>query len=76
MSRYYFFDSLWHNAIVHSVYPSTWNEWEKFKICLFSGPAFEEEEGVHVFTDGGCFDNGRNGARAGIGVYWGRDDPK
>ena len=49
---------------------------KKIQIFLFSGLAFEEEEGVHVFTDGGCFDNGRNGARAGIGVYWGRDDPK
>ena len=24
-----------------------------------------------VYTDGGCTKNGKKGARAGIGVYWG-----
>ncbi|RUS91353.1 hypothetical protein EGW08_000870 [Elysia chlorotica] len=48
---------------------------EKSNVGGFTGPTFEEDDGVHVYTDGGCFDNGRNGARAGIGVYWGRDDP-
>ncbi|GFO25174.1 ribonuclease h1 [Plakobranchus ocellatus] len=41
----------------------------------FSGPEFNEQDGVHVYTDGGCFDNGKNGSRAGIGVYWGYNDP-
>lgn len=41
----------------------------------FTGKPFPEEEGTHVYTDGGCFDNGRNGAKAGIGVYWAKDDP-
>lgn len=27
-----------------------------------------------VYTDGSCFNNGRKGARAGIGVYWGPED--
>ncbi|XP_051510611.1 ribonuclease H1-like isoform X2 [Myxocyprinus asiaticus] len=30
-------------------------------------------DAVVVYTDGCCTANGRNGARAGIGVYWGRD---
>ncbi|GFN94536.1 ribonuclease h1 [Plakobranchus ocellatus] len=47
----------------------------KTNTAAFTGAKFEEEDGVHVYTDGGCFDNGRNGARAGIGVYWDCDDP-
>lgn len=34
----------------------------------------EDSEGyVQVYTDGACSANGRSGARAGIGVYWGDD---
>lgn len=40
----------------------------------YSAENFTEDEGVHVYTDGGCFGNGRDGAKAGIGVFWGRDD--
>eukprot|EP00795_Rhopilema_esculentum_P007723 gene7723-13553_t len=29
-----------------------------------------------VYTDGGCFNNGKGNASAGIGVYWGRDDKR
>ncbi|XP_060773928.1 ribonuclease H1 [Neoarius graeffei] len=32
-------------------------------------------DAVVVYTDGCCTKNGRNGARAGIGVYWGPDHP-
>uniref|UniRef100_A0A8C1TG48 Ribonuclease H1 n=2 Tax=Cyprinus carpio TaxID=7962 RepID=A0A8C1TG48_CYPCA len=32
-------------------------------------------DAVVVYTDGCCTANGRAGARAGIGVYWGRDHP-
>ncbi|KAK7132971.1 hypothetical protein R3I94_015005 [Phoxinus phoxinus] len=32
-------------------------------------------DSVVVYTDGCCSANGRQGARAGIGVYWGRDHP-
>lgn len=32
-------------------------------------------DAVVVYTDGCCTANGREGARAGIGVYWGRDHP-
>ncbi|XP_013783903.1 ribonuclease H1-like [Limulus polyphemus] len=33
------------------------------------------DELVHVYTDGACSSNGRRGARAGIGVFWGADHP-
>ncbi|XP_073672926.1 ribonuclease H1 isoform X2 [Garra rufa] len=32
-------------------------------------------DSVVVYTDGCCTANGKQGARAGIGVYWGRDHP-
>ncbi|XP_072553176.1 ribonuclease H1 isoform X2 [Salminus brasiliensis] len=32
-------------------------------------------DAVVVYTDGCCSGNGRQGARAGIGVYWGPDHP-
>lgn len=32
-------------------------------------------DAVVVYTDGCCAGNGKTGARAGIGVYWGRDHP-
>ncbi|XP_067273663.1 ribonuclease H1 isoform X2 [Pseudorasbora parva] len=33
-------------------------------------------DSVVVYTDGCCSANGKKGARAGIGVYWGRDHPR
>lgn len=33
-------------------------------------------EGVHVYADGSCTHNGQEGARAGIGVFFGPDDPR
>ena len=38
----------------------------------YSGPP---GDAVVVYTDGCCSGNGKIGARAGIGVYWGRDHP-
>ncbi|XP_020511357.2 ribonuclease H1 [Labrus bergylta] len=32
-------------------------------------------DAVVVYTDGCCAGNGKKGARAGIGVYWGRNSP-
>ena len=29
-----------------------------------------------VYCDGCCFNNGRSGASAGVGVYWGEGSPK
>jgi ribonuclease HI len=36
----------------------------------------EEEEGINVYTDGACVNNGKPYARAGYGVYFGKDDPR
>lgn len=30
---------------------------------------------TEVYTDGACPNNGRGGARAGVGVYWGDHHP-
>lgn len=32
-------------------------------------------DAVVVYTDGCCSGNGQSGARAGIGVYWGCNNP-
>ncbi|KAL5017317.1 hypothetical protein ScPMuIL_006906 [Solemya velum] len=39
-----------------------------------TGCPFADSDGVIVYTDGACFDNGKCGSRAGIGVYWGPHD--
>jgi ribonuclease HI len=31
---------------------------------------------IQVFTDGGCSNNGKDNAKAGIGVYFGVNDPR
>ena len=36
----------------------------------------EEEEPIYVYTDGACTNNGKANARAGFGVYFGKDDPR
>lgn len=35
----------------------------------------DSSKGVVVYTDGACCFNGKHGAKAGIGVYWGPDHP-
>ncbi|KAK0045493.1 ribonuclease H1 [Biomphalaria pfeifferi] len=45
------------------------------KMSDYTGSKFSDSEGVEVYTDGGCFSNGRSDARAGIGVYWAPNDP-
>ncbi|XP_064625424.1 ribonuclease H1-like [Lineus longissimus] len=46
---------------------------------LFSGSDADHakavEDPISVYTDGCCHSNGRKKAAAGIGVYWGPDDP-
>lgn len=37
--------------------------------------AESNEEWVVVYTDGSCEDNGRQTARAGVGVFWGAAHP-
>jgi len=39
------------------------------------GFEIDEKGRVVLFTDGCCHGNGKNGARAGIGVFFGRDSP-
>ncbi|CAG9576045.1 unnamed protein product [Danaus chrysippus] len=36
---------------------------------------FDEDGYVQVYTDGACSSNGKNGARAGLGVFWGEGHP-
>ncbi|NP_001135083.1 ribonuclease H1 [Salmo salar] len=52
------------------------------KQSQYSRPSSKRSDGftyigdaVVVYTDGCCSGNGKAGARAGIGVYWGRDHP-
>ena len=35
-----------------------------------------ENDTINVFTDGACSNNGKVGATAGIGVYFGKDDSR
>jgi len=39
-------------------------------------PIEEEAEIMTVFTDGACSNNGKPNAKAGIGIYFGADDPR
>ncbi|CDI77844.1 ribonuclease H, putative [Eimeria acervulina] len=41
-----------------------------------SRPSAEDIEEVAVYADGACLGNGHSFARAGIGVYFGSEDPK
>lgn len=34
------------------------------------------EDAIDVYTDGSCLGNGKNGATAGVGVYFGENDPR
>lgn len=35
----------------------------------------DEQGFVHIYTDGSCVNNGKSGAKAGLGVYFGEDHP-
>ncbi|KAG6455605.1 ribonuclease H1 [Manduca sexta] len=48
---------------------------EKKKKSTSQGFEMDNEGFVKVYTDGACSSNGRSGARAGLGVYWGEDHP-
>ena len=45
-------------------------------IVLYDFYAAAGDDPVSVYTDGCCHNNGKNGARAGIGVYWGPNDSR
>lgn len=47
-----------------------------YNLCkhFFVGKKFDDDDGVVVFTDGCCFHNGKHGASAGLGVFWGEGE--
>jgi hypothetical protein len=45
------------------------------KPCDFPGFEVDQNGYVHVYTDGACENNGRAGARAGIGVWFADNHP-
>lgn len=53
-------------------YGGYYSQPKRFKSTDSSSDSSDSSDGpVSVYTDGACTDNGRDGARAGIGVYWG-----
>ena len=54
----------------NSVASSSWTSWSSASSSSDSRESSSNSRPV-VYTDGCCSKNGRNGARAGIGVYWG-----
>ena len=46
---------------------------ESYEIKL---DVLQEQEPIFVYTDGACTNNGKPTARAGFGVYFGKDDPR
>ena len=36
----------------------------------------DDPDRVVVYSDGCCFNNGKHGAKGGIGVFWGDGDPR
>lgn len=39
-------------------------------------PIIKSDQEYFVYTDGGCSNNGRSNASAGIGIYFGENDPR
>ena len=35
-----------------------------------------DDSNIYVYTDGGCNNNGKKNARAGMGIYFGENDPR
>jgi ribonuclease HI len=52
----------------------TEEELNAMKLMPKMGDKFAET--LHVWTDGACRNNGKKGAVAGVGVYFGKDDPR
>jgi ribonuclease HI len=42
---------------------------------LIEKPTYDESK-IYVYTDGACSNNGKKNAKAGIGVFFGKDDPR
>ena len=47
------------------------SSWTSSSISSLSNDESSSGDRPVVYTDGGCTKNGKKGARAGIGVYWG-----
>lgn len=62
------FDSI-EDATYFVIYGKTRNEY-KYIDDITSVPR------IHVFTDGSCINNGTKNAKAGIGIYFGKDDSR
>lgn len=58
-----------------SVASSSWTSWSSSSSSSNSRASLSNSRPV-VYTDGCCTKNGRNGARAGIGVYWGPENTR
>lgn len=58
-----------------SVASSGWTSWSSLSSSSNSRESSSNSRPV-VYTDGCCSKNGRNGARAGIGVYWGPENTR
>jgi hypothetical protein len=57
----------------------TFDERQKMKRTQLTSVSESQEYGPRalvVHTDGACPNNGKHGARAGIGVWYGPDDPR
>lgn len=46
------------------------------KVCTIPQEVANTKSLVYIYTDGACVDNGNVCAKAGIGVYYGEDDPR
>lgn len=58
-----------------SVPSSSWTSWSSSCSSSNSKESSSNSRPI-VYTDGCCSKNGRNGARAGIGVYWGPENTR
>ena len=60
------------NSIIHKEVMSQINQLEEEEYVSET----EEEEPIYVYTDGACTNNGTKNAKAGFGVYFGKDDSR
>jgi ribonuclease HI len=47
-----------------------------FNLTYQPAPDVSNGNSLKVWTDGSSINNGQDGAKAGIGVYWGENDPR
>lgn len=73
--------STWNDYCTHAASSSTASSQSggyctKSTATALCGETANEQECPTVYSDGCCFNNGKAGARAGIGVYWGHNSPQ